>query len=390
MISKKVALAVAAFLCVPGLATAQTSARVAPVGPSPAPMAVSPFAPAATITESFDVLPGTAPNQCPTGWICSNVSSPAGSTNWFQGNTVVFTAQAGAGYIGANYNNTTGANTISNWLITPVMQFGTGSELRFWTRTVAGGPFADRLEIRASAGGTSTGGSPTTTGDFTTLLGTVNNGLVTGAGTCTVPAGPPTAGGYPDAWCEIRLTNADGIPNSGSGRIAFRYFVTSGGPSGSNSNYIGIDTFSFVEGTSALPMTSTPASTSTITMPAFSVGGAATTQALSFSNPNAAAGTVTCTAPVVTEFQVSPLVINVPANGNASTTISFSATAAGSYAGVLNCVGSGGETFTYDLAASATVAAPPIGVPALGDMGRWLLLLSVLGLGALAMRQRWS
>jgi len=45
-------------------------------------------------------------------------------------------------------------------------------------------------------------------------------------------------GGYPDAWTRYEAN----IDFTGAGRIAFRYFVTDGGPSGSNSNYIGIDT----------------------------------------------------------------------------------------------------------------------------------------------------
>jgi hypothetical protein len=32
------------------------------------------------------------------------------------------------------------------------------------------------------------------------------------------------------------------------GRIAFRYFVTNAGPSGVNSNYIGVDTWQVIEG----------------------------------------------------------------------------------------------------------------------------------------------
>src|SRR6185503_17575667 len=55
------------------------------------------------------------------GWVQTNHSTVVGTTNWFQGNSDVFPAQAGAptSYIGANFNNTTGTNTISNWLLTP-------------------------------------------------------------------------------------------------------------------------------------------------------------------------------------------------------------------------------------------------------------------------------
>lgn len=246
--------ALLAALAAPTLALAQTGARPGSTLGGPAPAASSPFLPEATITEGFDVVTGTPP--CVAGWTCSNNSTTVGSTSWFQGNSGVFPAQAGAptAYIAANFNNTTGNSTISNWLISPVVQFGTGAELRFWTRTVASATYPDRIEIRASTGGTATGGTPTSTGDFSILLGTVNPSLAAGSGACTVPAAAPGAGAYPTNWCEYRITNAEGLPLVGSGRIAFRYFVTNAGPAGLNSDYMGIDTFSFVEGVVQAPL----------------------------------------------------------------------------------------------------------------------------------------
>ncbi len=386
-------LAGAVALAIPMLATAQTGARTAGDASPAAPAAAAPYSPLATITESFDTIPGTDPNKCPTGWICSNVSASIGSTNWFQGNSGVFPAQAGpvTGYIGANFNSTTGNNTISNWLISPVMQFGTGSQLRFWARTTTAASFADRVEIRASTGGSSNGGTATSTGDFSILLGTINPSLAAGAGTCVVPAGAPNAGGFPNAWCEYLLTNANGIPTSGSGRIAFRYHVTSGGPTGANSDYIGIDTFSFVEGTPPQPITSAPVSGTTLALPQFTLGGNATTTTVTFTNPGASAGTVTCTAPAAPEFTAAPLVINVPASGSAATTISFSSAVAGPFTSALNCTGPNGEVFTFPLTGNAVAAlVPGVPVPGLGDTARWLLLFGVLGLGAFAVRRRWA
>ena len=388
-------LAGAIALALPMMTTAQTSARKAPTGASVAPAAIAPFAPLATITESFDTLIGTTPNQCPTGWTCSNVSTPLGTSNWFQGNDTVFPSQAGptTGYIGANFNNTGGTGIISNWLISPVVQFGTGAELRFWARTATDADYADRLEIRASTGGTSNGGTATSTGDFSILLGTINPTQLAGPGTCTAPAGLPNAGGFPDVWCEYVLTTAAGIPASGSGRIAFRYTVTSAGPTGSNSNYIGIDTFSFVEGTVAQPITSGPVSGTAVTLPQFAVGGTATTATITFTNPEATAGAVTCTAPAATEFTVAPLVINVPANGSATTTISFSSAIVGPVNSTLSCTGPNGETFSFPLtgnAVAAAVGAPSVPVPAMDNIARLLLLFSVLGVGAFATRNRWA
>jgi len=226
-----------------GVAQAQTTSRTPQAPTAATPAAASPFLPNAVITQGFDTV-GT----CPAGWTCTNNSTTVGTTTWFQGNDTVFPAQAGAttAYIGANFNSTTGANTISTWLVSPQVNFGTGASLSFWTRTVTAPMFADRLEVRLSTAGASTnvGTGPAGVGDFTTLLTTVNPTLVTST---NCPITPTT--GYPNAWCQITVTNAGGIPSSGSGRIAFRYFVTSGGPMGDNSDYIGIDTFSFDEGT---------------------------------------------------------------------------------------------------------------------------------------------
>lgn len=185
----------------------------------------------ADLTEGFDditVLPG---------WFMQNNSQPVGTTSWFQGNDTVFPAQGGAptSYIGANFNNTTGGSgTISNWLLTPVLNLNDGDTVSFWTRTADGSIWADRLELRMSTAGASTnvGTLATDVGDFTTVLTSVNPSQI---GT-----------GYPQVWTEFVVT-ISGVPVATDGRLAFRYFVTSAGPSGSNSNYIGIDSFNFTD-----------------------------------------------------------------------------------------------------------------------------------------------
>jgi subtilase family serine protease len=171
-------------------------------------------------------------------WFTRNNSVPVGSTGWFQGNSAVFPAQSGANnsYIGANFNNTTGTNTISNWLLTPNITFNNGDVIKFWTRSPANNPFPDRLEVRLSTVGASTnvGTGSAAVGDFTTLLRSINPAL--------------TVGGYPEVWTEFTIT-LSGLAGPTSGRIGFRYFVTMGGPTGDNSNYIGIDNFSYAPAT---------------------------------------------------------------------------------------------------------------------------------------------
>ena len=73
-----------------------------------------PGAPINLVNETF-----TTAIPLPAGWASQNLSSPVGSTGWFQGNTGVFPGNTPPGYIGANFNNTTGTNTISNWLFMP-------------------------------------------------------------------------------------------------------------------------------------------------------------------------------------------------------------------------------------------------------------------------------
>ena len=184
---------------------------------------------AQAITEGFDditTLPGN-------GWFTKNNSSPVGTTNWFQGNATVFPSQGGAttAYIGANFNNTAGTGTISNWLLTPVRTLSNGDVMKFWTRGVDGDPFPDRMQVRMSLAGSSTdvGTSATSVGVFTTLLLDID---------------PTYSGTYPDIWTEYTIT-VSGLSGPTSGRFAFRYFVENGGPTGDNSNYIGIDTFSY-------------------------------------------------------------------------------------------------------------------------------------------------
>jgi hypothetical protein len=168
------------------------------------------------------------------GWAIINNSQPIGTTTWFQGNETVFPAQAGSAtsYIGVNFNSTAGTGTISNWLLTPETNLSDGDIVSFWTRCPDASSWPDRLELRLSTNGSSTdvGTTATSVGVFTTLLLSVNPNL--------------TVGGYPEVWTQFTAT-LTGIPGGASGRIAFRYFVTGGGPSGNNSNYIGVDTYSY-------------------------------------------------------------------------------------------------------------------------------------------------
>jgi hypothetical protein len=183
-------------------------------------------------TEGFDNV-GTLWSN---GWAQENRSSSLGTQPlWFQGDPSTFVALNGAdtSYIAANYNSLGGTGTsISNWLFAPTSTFHNGEKFIFWTRTVDQPNFPDRLQVRMSLNDTSTyvGTTAGSVGDFSTLLLSVNPNL--------------TRFDYPNVWTQYTLI-ISGLSGPTVGRIAFRYFVGGGGPSGSNSEYIGIDSVSY-------------------------------------------------------------------------------------------------------------------------------------------------
>jgi uncharacterized repeat protein (TIGR01451 family) len=193
-----------------------------------------------SLSANMDVAP-------PPGWLPINRSNPLGLTTVFQGNASVFVAFEGAAtsYAAMNHNATTSTGTIDVWLISPLLALEDGSPFSFATRTVDNPQFADRLEVRVSKNGSCSPGIYPAIGDFTTLLLSLNGDL--------------SPDGYPSPWLHLPLEVVDfpPIPSSATGCIAFRYFVTNGGPTGANSEYIGIDSFVFHEDTPELDLSIT-------------------------------------------------------------------------------------------------------------------------------------
>ncbi len=185
---------------------------------------------AQAFTENFDDITLLTGN----GWFMQNNGTPAGVIpSWVQGDNVnTFPAYNGAGnaYIAGSFNTVAGNNTVSLWLLTPNRTFRNGDVITFYTRKMAppATDYPDRLQVRLSTNGASTnvGTGGAGIGDFTTLLTEINAGQ--------------TVGGYPYAWTQYTIT-ISGLPAPTSGRVAFRYYVTGGGPLGSASDYIGID-----------------------------------------------------------------------------------------------------------------------------------------------------
>ena len=185
------------------------------------------------ISEGFD----TYANLAGLGWTATNQSTPLGASVWAQGGGTAFTGGGQSGgatsFTLCNFNSTTGTGTISNWLISPVVSLQNGDVISFYTRT--GGTvvqYPDRLELRIGTNGAATvlpSGGAASVGGFTTLALTVNPAL--------------TLTDYPLVWTQYSYT-VSGLAGPTNSRIAFRYYVTDGGPTGDNSNIIGVDTFS--------------------------------------------------------------------------------------------------------------------------------------------------
>jgi len=127
--------------------------------------------------------------------------------------------------------------TISNWLISPLVTVQNGDVVSFYTRlgkfsATGTASFADNLQLRMSPNGdftTNPSAGPADIGDFSELLVEVNPNF--------------NLTSYPTVWTKYSYT-VSGITDAAPVKFAFRYYVTNAGLNGSNSDIIGVDTFS--------------------------------------------------------------------------------------------------------------------------------------------------
>lgn len=193
---------------------------------------------------------GITDDMLSAGWQETNQSNPLGTSTWTiasfttpltgaifgSGNTTtVPVGQAGGdnSFALVNFNSTTGTGTISNWLITPEITVENGDVVTFYSRKGTDGTtdYPDRLELRMSSSTLVVpSGGITDVGSFNTLCTSVNPNLLGGFV-------------YPKVWTQYTYT-VSGLSASTTVNFAFRYYVTNGGPSGANSDIIGLDTFS--------------------------------------------------------------------------------------------------------------------------------------------------
>jgi hypothetical protein len=169
------------------------------------------------------------------GWVQTNNSAPLGSTGWFQGNSGIFEAASGAppAYIAANFNNSDPlSGTVSNWLITPVVNIANGTSMSFALRLL-GETFLDTVEVYYStSGGSADIGSTSSSIGVFSLLQTYASDTDTD-------------------WVN-EIVTLSGLGGPTTGRFAFRYVVADTFDAG---NYIGIDTVSIEDnaGVSVVP-----------------------------------------------------------------------------------------------------------------------------------------
>lgn len=143
------------------------------------------------------------------GYILRNASSPPGTTNWAQGDSTIFAAQAGApgAYVAANFNSAAVGGTIDNWLITPEFSTTNFGDISFFAKADLLADFSDMLSYGMSNGGTNAA-------DFTL----VPEFVVTGD------------------WVKYQL-HFDGTGANTTGRFAIRYSGAA-----DSANYVGVDT----------------------------------------------------------------------------------------------------------------------------------------------------
>lgn len=180
---------------------------------------------AQTLSEGFD-----GSTLLPFAWSSVNNSANGLGTSpdWEQteGSVLNWLPHSGTGYATIGYNATVGSGDISAFLISPVTEFKNGDTISFWTRTWEAPTYPDRLNVVLNTNGSL---DPLS---FTHNLLTINPNL--------------TTTDYPTEWTQYTVT-ISGLPEAAShtGRFAFWYNPTDGGPMGSNSDRIGLDDVNF-------------------------------------------------------------------------------------------------------------------------------------------------
>ncbi len=180
--------------------------------------------------EEFKDVPGLQT----AGWVLTSFYFLNSGPTWAQGREGVdkfgipygfpaYSHQGNKGeyaYIG--FSGYPGADSLSAWMISPVITLKDGDKMSFYTRSEASGA-TDRLQVRLNTQDLSAdvGTTNTSVGKFTILLHAVNPDAA--------------AGGYPLSWSKREMV-IGGLGGQKQVRLAFRY-----NPNTSASKGIGVD-----------------------------------------------------------------------------------------------------------------------------------------------------
>jgi hypothetical protein len=265
----------------------------------------------------------------------------------------------------------------------------TAAVQRTWSLVCPVGTAAPQFAYAPAAGSTivaTGGGAVGSTGNFSiaATIGTAGTGAgaaSTTTTTCTAPIGA-FAGFVQSVSAVGNAATTTGGPLTGTctlGAAAATQTLTCNENRGGTS-VAQTWTLSCPAG-NLLPVTSSVPDGGAVLFPSVVVGSAVPASTISFTNPNAVAAVVTCTAPAA-PFVASPLVLNLAANGGSqSVTVNVYASAPGSFASTLSCTVDGGQqSFSFALSADASSATP---VPVANSVGYAALLVSLLFAGLL-------
>jgi photosystem II stability/assembly factor-like uncharacterized protein len=181
------------------------------------------LAPNVLLSEGFNV--GAIPPY-PAGWHTKNRDGGPATPSWFLGtSSSPFPPFEGSGFIGSNFQRNNGLY-IDRWLVTPNVAGGGESivvdSLTFWQRSPSGQVppnfWPDSIQVLVST-------TDTAASSFTIVLDYFRADTV--------------------GWRR----KAYALPNAPNRYVAFRYLHYDGGPSGNNSNYVGIDDIKVVRHT---------------------------------------------------------------------------------------------------------------------------------------------
>ncbi len=157
---------------------------------------------------------------------------------WYlsSGGTSAVTSQSGSDCFQSSFEtclSTSSTDTISNWLMSPVVNLYNGSSIVFYTTKEGGNTaYPDNMQVRLSTSGTAqvTGSQANSTAPFNTVLLDINPSL--------------TTSNYPLGWTQYSLT-LSGITGTVQGRFAFWHIVPD---VNTNGTYIDIDSVAYISG----------------------------------------------------------------------------------------------------------------------------------------------